>query len=93
MLAKIPELSKLHDRGGSAESRLINCPPFAIFGRVGSPLPIPVLVSAFLRRGRTRPCLQLKPAKEISGDLPESTVAIRADSATLPRLFAGAGGL
>ncbi len=36
MLAKIPELSKLHDRSGSVESRLINCPPFAIFGRVGS---------------------------------------------------------
>jgi len=35
MLPKTPTLSNLRDRGGSVESRLINCPPFAIFGRVG----------------------------------------------------------
>ena len=36
MLVKIPELSKLRNLAGSVESRLINCPPFVIFGRVGS---------------------------------------------------------
>jgi len=73
MLAKIPELSKIHDRNGSVESRLINCPPFATFGRVGSSFGD---ARPVLRHGRTGPGLQLKPAKEISGDFPESTVAI-----------------
>ena len=35
-LPKTPKLSNPRDRGGSVEFRLINCPPFAIFGRVGS---------------------------------------------------------